>query len=151
MNAELTRKEDLDLPTSFCEVLTTWGWWDRPRAGVTLIEGRPHRFICSFDDGLDEYPDEYRLWPISAEQLDADLAFWRIWTEWRGKFDPGARPAPFEQHPDYPRLKVAMEEYQQAPPAGALVAVPEWRLDPNRSFAGRVPRHRVRWTGPIGS
>jgi hypothetical protein len=140
------RDDDLDSPAGFSEVLTTWDWWDRPRSGVTLIDGNPYRFTCHFDEALDDYPDEYRLWPISAQQLDADLAFWRIWIEWRGQFDSGAHPAPFEEHPDYASLKPGIDQYRGAPPAGALVAVPEWRLDPDRKFAGRVPRHQVRWT-----
>lgn len=29
--------DDLD-PAGFYELLTTWGWWDCPRAGVTLVD-----------------------------------------------------------------------------------------------------------------
>ena len=117
-----------------------------PKSGVTLVDDRPHRFICNFDEALDDYPDEYQLWPISDQELDAELAFWRLWVEWRGQFDSGAHPAPFEQHPDYGSLKPGIAQYSDAPLAAALLAVPEWRLDRDRKSAGRVPRHFVRWT-----
>lgn len=48
--------EERARPAGFTDVLTTWGGWDRPRSGVTMIEGVPHRFVCEFDDTLDDYP-----------------------------------------------------------------------------------------------
>ena len=47
----------------FTEVLIAWSWWDAPRDGVVRIDGRPHRFRCDFDEALDDYPDDYRVWP----------------------------------------------------------------------------------------
>lgn len=137
--------DDLD-PAGFCEVLTTWEWWDCPRGGVTLIDGKPYRFTCNFDDALDDYPEEYRIWPIPDRQLDGELAFWRLFVEWRDKFDSGVHPDSLEQHPNYTRLKAGVQEYRHDPPGEARMAVPEWHLDHDRSFAGRVPRHLVRWT-----
>jgi hypothetical protein len=130
----------------FGEILASWAWWDRPLSGLTLVEGRPHRFLCEFDEELDDYPDEYEVWPISAAAVEAELAFWRLFVEWRARFDSGQRPGSFEQEPEYASLKKGVQQYQDGPPRDARVGVPEWLLDRNRSFVGRVPRHYVRWT-----
>src|SRR3954452_21138663 len=98
-------QSNAEVPPGFGEVLTAWSWWDYPRAGVALIEGQPHRFSCDFDETLDDYPEEDRLGPISDQGLEAELAVGRLWVEWRGQFDAGADPAPFEKTPDYERVK----------------------------------------------
>jgi hypothetical protein len=140
-----------DDATGFEEVLVAWSWWDCPRAGVALFNGKPHRFTCDFDEELDDYPDVYRVWPISEEALQAELALWQIFSEWRGQFDCGMAVGPFEDDPAYSSVSARVREYEDEAPASARLAIPEWRLDPNRSFAGRVPRHFVRWTIPEGS
>jgi len=96
-----------------------------PEGGATLIDGKPHRFTCNFDDALDDYPEEYRIWPISDCQLDGELAFWRLFVEWRDKFDSGVHPDSLEQHPNYTRLKAGVQEYRHDPPGEARMAVPE--------------------------
>jgi hypothetical protein len=132
-------------PAGYEEVLTAWSWWDCPRAGIALVDGKPHRFCCEFDDDLDEYPDEFRLWPISDDDVETELRFWRLFAEWRSQFDSGARGTRPEDHPGYQEAKSAAR-FGEPVPADALVAIPHWRLDPNRSFSGRVPRHLVHWS-----
>lgn len=126
-------------------VLTAWSWWDCPRSGVTVLAGIPNRFRCEFDDALDDYPLQYQLWPVSESDLNPELSFWRLWIEWRERFDSGDDPEPFEEQPGYASLKVALADYRE-PHADARHAIPEWHLDRDRSFAGRVPQHFVSWT-----
>ena len=49
---------------AFEPVLSYLGWWDCPRSGVALVDGKPNYFECQFSEELDDYPDQFRLWPI---------------------------------------------------------------------------------------
>jgi hypothetical protein len=127
------------------EVLSAWSWWDAPRDGVVRIDGQPYRFRCDFDDALDDYPEEYRLWPITEAELTADLAMWAKWVDWRRRFDRGEDPEPFEQDAAVQSL-VSDPKRRSEPSAAAIrVAIPDWHLDAVRSFAVRAPRHLVRF------
>ena len=121
----------------FTEVLTAWSWWDAPREGVVRIAGLPHRFRSDFDEELDDYPAEYRLWQISEAELAADLTLWETWVDWRRRFDRGEDPPPYESP--------AAGRPAEPPEVAIRLAVPEWRLDRDSSFADRPPRHLVRF------
>ena len=126
-----------DDSAGFAEVLSAWSWWDAPRDGVVRIDGQPYRFRCDFDEALDDYPEDYRVWPITEAELRADLARWAMWVDWRRRFDRGEDPEP---------LEVSDLGRRSAPSAAAMrVAIPAWRLDADRSFAVRAPRHMVRF------
>ena len=49
------------------------GYWDQPRDGIADFRGALHRFACSFDEALDDYPDLYLLRPIGREALLLEL------------------------------------------------------------------------------
>jgi hypothetical protein len=127
----------------FEEVVCYSGWWDCPRSGVALIGGEPHFFDCRFSEELDDYPDQYQVWPAQAWELADALEAWREFAAWRDLHDSGRRPPPF---PGSAAGKRVHERWHVGPPATARAAIPKWRLDRNRSFAGRVPQHKVRWT-----
>ncbi len=127
----------------FGEVLYYFEWWDCPRLGAAEVAGQVFMFDSPFDEGTDDYAREFRLWPISDEEVSEDLQVWRAFARWRGRFDAGARLLrPFEKTR---ASRLHRQRGRREAPEGAQRAVPEWRLDPDRSFAGRVPRHRVRW------
>jgi hypothetical protein len=134
-----------DEPPGFTEVLIAWSWWDAPRNGVVRIDGSPHRFRCDFDEALDDYPDEYRVWPITEAELTADLALWATWVDWRRRFDRGENPQPLEKDASWQSLLADARRHAEPAPTVVRVAIPEWRLDPDRSFAVRTPRHLVRF------
>ena len=134
----MTPTPSRDDPAGFTEVLTAWSWWDAPREGVVRIDGHPHRFRSDFDEVLDDYPAAYRIWPITEAELAADLALWEEWVDWRRRFDRGENPEPFAS-------KSQGIRDVEPPASGVRLAVPEWRLDANRSFAVRPPRHLVRF------
>jgi hypothetical protein len=131
----------------FEEVLCAWAWWDCPRSGVAPIQGKPYRFLCEFSEELDDYPAEFHLWPITDDQLEGELGAWSLWVDWRGRFDRGGALQPFEHDPNV-RASLSRLQAYVSPPSDALLAIPEWELDRNRSFSGRVPKHRVRWRPP---
>jgi hypothetical protein len=109
-----------------------------------MVDGEPHRFDCEFSEVVDDYPAAFKLWPIDLAQLDEELALWRRWVDWRSRFDSGQSPTPFEHQPDHQAFRRRLQSLS-TPPADARLAIPEWRLDPDRSFAGRVPKHFARW------
>ena len=126
----------------FEEVLYYFDWWDCPRSGVCEIEGVLTRFDSRFSEELDDYPPEFLLWPATDAEVAQGLELWRAWAAWRTRFDRGKRTPAFEET-ETGGLLVRFKPSE--PPANAKRAVPEWKLDANRSFAERVPRHLVRW------
>jgi hypothetical protein len=127
---------------AFEDVMCYLGWWDCPRSGVALIGGKPHFFDCRFSEEFDDYPDQYLVWPARPGELEDALEAWREWARWRDQHDSDHRPPPFPVSAARKRLQ---ERWNEGLPATVRAAVPEWHLDRNRSFAGRVPQHKVHW------
>lgn len=75
-------------------VFTVTDWYDGPRRGVALFDGRPHAFESLFDD------DRFRLWPIDDAVLALALEDWAIWRRWEKAFHAGE--APHGSHPALP-------------------------------------------------
>jgi len=99
-------------------------------------------------DDLDDYPDQFRVWPVPDDELADELEVWQCFVQWRGQFDGGARPGPFPGQLRTEAFSRVQERRNLQPPESARAAIPAGRLDRNRSFAGRVPTHRDRWTFP---
>src|SRR4051794_10626555 len=95
-----------------------WGWGGRPRVGIALIAGQPYYFDCPFSDALDDSPDEYRLWLVPEARLDDELTLWRMFTEWRSRFDSGDGPPPLEKDATFSALSGRLRAGQE-PPAEA--------------------------------
>ena len=133
-------------PQEFEEVLCYTDWWDCPRSGVALLHGRPHYFLCEFSEQLDDYPGEYQVWPIDPETLERELAAWAIFVAWRKDVDSGAAVRPLEENEEFAALSMTLRDERLAPTGEAIVAVPTWRLDLDRTFKKGSPRHMVAWT-----
>lgn len=127
----------------FGDVLYYFEWWDCPRLGAARVAGQSMMFDSPFDEEIDDYPPEFLLWPVSNGELAEDLAVWRAFAAWRARFDSGKRPLPPFEATRAARLH--QQRGRREPPSTARSAIPEWRLDPDHSFVGRVPKHRVRW------
>jgi hypothetical protein len=125
----------------FHEVLYYFAWWDCPRYGLCVIDGQPTHFDCQFSDELDDYPDEFLLWPATEQEVAGGLEAWRVLAAWRSRFDRGEISQTSAKSP------FAAKQAPKAPPAPltATRAIPTWRLDTNRSFANAIPRHFVQW------
>jgi hypothetical protein len=78
------------------------------------------------------------LGPISDDELADQMEAWQLLTAWRDKYDSGLRPPPFPGERRPAVLERITERAQRQPPPDARLAIPEWRLDRNRSFAGRL-------------
>jgi len=131
-------------PADFGEILCWSGWWDLPRFGVSLVDGTPYYFDCPFSEELDDYPEVFLLWPIPPNELSDELAVWEHFANWRREFDLGNITDPHFRHDSEALVRVQARR-QLGAPADALHATAEWRLDRNRTFAQRRPRHLVRW------
>ena len=127
---------------TFGRILYYWGWWDCPRQGVCEVGGVRTHFLNEFSDDLDDYPAEFTIWPATLEEFDAGNALWQEWAAWRRRFDLGDRGEAFMASAP---ARQATGFVPPRPPSNAQLALPEWRLDPNRSFAHALPAHWVRW------
>jgi len=125
-------------------VITYFGWWDCPRGGIVTEDGHPHYFRSDFSEELDDYDPVFRLWPVPDEALERELRFWDLWVAWRASFDRGERPSPIDQQEEFRRLSDELRSFR-VPPQDALMAIPHWELDRDRSFAVHAPKHRVQW------
>jgi hypothetical protein len=77
----------------FGEVLYYFEWWDCPRLGAASVAGQPMMFDSPFDEDIDDYAREFRLWPISDHELAEDLAVWRAFALARPlRFGPTSPP-----------------------------------------------------------
>ena len=90
--------EVVDQPSEFGEILCWSGWWDRPRFGVSLVEGSPFYFDCPFSEELDDYPEVFLVWPIPPDELSDELAVWEHFANWRREFDMGNTPPRFQDN-----------------------------------------------------
>ncbi len=100
---------------------------------------------CQFSEELDDYTGQYRLWPVPGDELADELEAWAIFTAWRDEHDSGLRPGPFPGVRQSAALDRVRRRRQREPSPDARTAIPEWRLDRDHSFAGRVPAHAARW------
>jgi len=60
-------------------VLFVHEYYDGPREGIAHYHGVPHRFVCTFDEELDDYPDMYLLAPISEWAMNLEREAWDIY------------------------------------------------------------------------
>ena len=127
-------------------VLCYTAWWDCPRQGVVLHDGRPHYFLCEFSEPLDDYPPEFCLWPISDVALEGELTCWAIFSRWRRRFDSGEAVSPIEHDREFMALSSSLDAERSSVPSDAIIALPTWHLDVNRSFRERAPKHAVHWS-----
>lgn len=126
----------------FEDVLCCSGWWNCPRSGVAVIDGRAHFFDCRFSEELDDYPVLHEVRPAGDLELAGALEAVREFAAWRDPLDSGKHP------PALARSEARAGEQrrlEKGPTQAARAAIPEWHLDRNRSFAGRIPNHKVRW------
>jgi hypothetical protein len=126
-------------------VLCYGEWWDCPRSGLTRVDGVIMHFASPFDDTVDDYVTAFYLWAATEQEVVDALDFWQVIAAWKARVDAGEQPPVFPPVGETDTQRRRQQLTQQGPPATALRAVPQWRLDRNRSFVGRVPHHKVRW------
>jgi hypothetical protein len=100
------------------------GYYDQPRDGIADFKGTLHRFACSFDQALDDYPEIYLLRPIGREALLLELEAHQLY------FRHG--PCPEMSHPQ----GKSMPAFPEAKPR--YDAIQEKLKDDRYDFAGSV-------------
>ncbi len=93
---------------SFEKVHTIRDLYDGVRTGTADFDGAPHYFASLYDDHADGYVDRFRLYSVSAEFMERELAHWAIFRAWESKFHRGL--APLETHPGHGGVNAEYDE-----------------------------------------
>ena len=115
-----------------------------------MLDGQQYYFLSFVSEVLDEYEPEFRLWLVAPEVRERESAWWARWVEWRSSSDRCEQPLPIESDAAFLDLETSLQE-SRTPPASVILGAPESKLDPDHSYADRVPRHEVRWHLTSGS
>jgi hypothetical protein len=99
-----------------------------PRSGVALVVGKPYYFDCRFSEELDDYTDQFRLWPVPGDELADELEAWQMFAAWGGEYDSGLRPGPFPGGRQSAALERMRRRRQRQSPPGARTAIPSGAL-----------------------
>ena len=84
----------------FETVHTITDWYDGPRRGVAMVDGRPHLYESCWNDIDSNEETLYLLTPISEELLANAIEDWEIWKRWSHAHKLGK--ASIETHPALP-------------------------------------------------
>ena len=63
-------------------VLTITAWYDGPVEGVAYYTDEIVIYERIFSRDMDEYTENYYLTPISSDELEIIMAFWRKWVSY---------------------------------------------------------------------
>ncbi|WP_296744574.1 hypothetical protein [Mesorhizobium sp.] len=66
-----------------------WDYYDGVRTGIADLNGAPHYFASQFDDGADEYSDNFKLYPVGPDFMQRALRYWSIYRAWEHKYHNG--------------------------------------------------------------
>jgi hypothetical protein len=61
------------------KVITISNWWDGPLEGLAYYNGIVCIYERIFDEGLDDYIDEYYLTPVTNNEKDEIISDWQEW------------------------------------------------------------------------
>ncbi len=84
----------------FETVHTMTDWYDGPRRGVAIVNGRPHVYESCWSDIDSDDADLFVLSPVSDELLTTALEDWEIWLRWERACQAGLTT--IESHPALP-------------------------------------------------
>jgi hypothetical protein len=120
-----------------------------PREGIADFEGRPHFYVCEWNDGADRYASTFELSPVGPEVLALALEDWAIWQRWWAAFEDGrvaedSGPALPEDEARHRELAASLDERLRLEPEHCVRAFGEFRPQTAWSGAGIAP-HEVRW------
>jgi hypothetical protein len=136
----------------FERVYTMCDWYDGPRHGIAVFEGRPHVYDAEQTHG----ETAYVLRPIDDATLALALEDWAIWLRWedafhQGEAPEGSHPALFlasraEDRARHDELARSLEAALAALPPDGVRASAEWRPAPGHETAERGRFLEVEWT-----
>lgn len=126
-------------------------WYDGPRAGVTDLNGKPHRFLSQYDEQEDEYMDTFLVWPIDDSELALEQEQWEIFVSWNEQYEAGRVGT--ETHPGHPGTSKRWDEInsllanrRESPHQGARRAKAQIvHLEDQQRYAPSGPAYQLSW------
>lgn len=95
----------------FEKVHTIRDFYDGVRSGTADLSGAPHYFASVFDDRMDDYTQQFRLYAVSAQFMERELRAWTIYRIWETKFHRGLEP--LETHPAHGGIVPEFDELSE--------------------------------------
>jgi hypothetical protein len=89
-------------------VYAVWDYYDGVRTGIADFNGVPHYLASQFDEGADDYSDNFKLYPVDAEFMERAMQNWAIWQAWEHQFHSGE--AKLETHPGNGGINLEYDE-----------------------------------------
>lgn len=125
-------------------------WYDGPRAGVTDLNGQPHRFLSLFDEQEDG-EETFLVWAIDESELALEYAQWEIFVNWNAQYEAGLVGA--QTHPGrsgnskrWEEIDALLTARRKSPPQCARRAkarmVP---LEEQQRYALSGPAYQLSW------
>lgn len=101
--------------TQYERVHTIWDLYDGIRTGTADFNGAPHYFASLYDEGADDYSDNFKLYPVSPEFMQHAIRSWDIYRAWdrrfrNGEVDLTTHPGHGGIHAEYDRLKFWLDD-----------------------------------------
>ena len=73
----------------FETVYTMTDWYDGPRRGVAMVNGKPHVYESCWSNIDSASQDVFLLSEVSGEALALAIEDWEIWLRWSAAFKRG--------------------------------------------------------------
>jgi hypothetical protein len=89
-------------------VYVIWDLYDGVRTGVADLDGTPHYFASQYDEGPDDYSDNFKLYPVGAEFMRRAARNWNIYRAWERKFHNGETD--LKTHPGHGGIDAEYDE-----------------------------------------
>ncbi|MEM6260560.1 MAG: hypothetical protein AAGI37_20070 [Planctomycetota bacterium] len=99
------------LEDGFNPVLLVLDYWDQPRSGIAMQEGKPVRFSCQFDEKKDDYSSTYLVRAVSESSFRLELEAYEIY--FRHPPCPEIGRLLPDDHPIFPEAESRYNEIQQ--------------------------------------
>jgi hypothetical protein len=108
--------------------MTMPDYYDGPRKGIALYNGKPHLYESRWTDIDTELEDTFLLMPLSSDIVELALEDWEIWLRWQHAFD--RKEATIETHPALPEDRVRHNEL-------AIILESKLLIDMEKSFCAK--------------
>jgi hypothetical protein len=90
------------------QVHVIWDLYDGIRSGIANLDGTPHYFASQYDEGLDDYSDNFKLYPVGPEFMRRAVRNLDIYRAWDRKFRNGETN--LETHPGHGGIDAEYDE-----------------------------------------
>jgi hypothetical protein len=85
-----------------------WDLYDGVRTGIADLDGTPHYFASQYDERLDDYSDNFKLYSVGPEFMRRAVRNWDIYRAWDRKFRNGETD--LETHPGHGGIDTEYDE-----------------------------------------